>query len=144
MKVSFSASYFEIPVVQQILLSCDQVFSTNVTREADIRAILGDKLKMERRTTDDDQVFRNQHPDYEFVTFRDLRTAIKNALMAGDQQTAELLLNYCGWSKRPQLLGDEEEGIEGWEYWNRGTNKSITTSDEQIPAEIIASMAKSF
>ncbi len=161
-RVALSASYWMVPVVQETLRSCDLILTSNHRMEPELTRLFGAKVRcvscvrqwdaMENRPTDPRDYCNTNTDLYTLhvpfgavtITFGGLRAIIKQSLLDGCQETAKQLTNYCGWEKSPQLLYDEE-GIEGHVWTSRShPGKEYTEIDDDVPAEVIASMARSF
>lgn len=137
MKISTSASYFEIPVVQAELHTCDLIFTSQRDSEDKLRAVFGDKIRIIahgdgglRKALQDEGV-----EEGEVITFGSLRKIIKAALQAKDQITAGLLTEYCGW--RPN------SDATHWSSRNHTEMKPIYI-EGIVPDEIMESMVRSF
>lgn len=141
-RIAISASYFNIPCVQTVLRTCDVIFTSNVDQLPRLIELFGDKVKT-IEYDDDGQIIGLPLHD-EKITFSDLRKAIKARLADGDQETAKLLTDYCGWSKFPIMLYDEE-GLEGYQWRRRdGTGHEYEIIGGEVPDEVIEAMAKGF
>jgi hypothetical protein len=139
-KVALSASYYNIPVVLDILKGCDVVFTTNQSAKDALDRLLGPGkvfcLKPVPYEHDLKATCRIAK-DAECISFSDLRRAIKAKLAEEDQETARLLLDYCGWNMVPTLLYDEE-GIEGYQYVNNNyPGECWEEIGDTVPTEVI-------
>lgn len=139
MKVALSASYFEIPCVAEVLLECEAIFTTNVMKRDELYEALGEhRVKFLPSGVGEmyDWVKSRYPSGTEFITFPDLRKIIKAKLTDRDVDTAERLLDYCGWGRR-SVYGDIL-------YTKRGEEERYVSKDGEIPDEVFAAMAASF
>lgn len=141
-KWATSASYWNVKAVQDVLLQCDRIYSTNIGARSQLVELFGDRMIFYRGQLPltEEELTR---PDIELIGFSELRQLVRLALLKRDQQAANAIAEYYGWEATPVLLYDEE-GIEGYEWTKRGCNDEFFSLVKNVPGDLIVKLSKTF
>lgn len=140
-KISMTASYYNVPIVRELLHTCDVIYTTNTDRLPQLREIFGDKVVVNYPVKLTEHELMDQYPNAEFIVFGDLRYIIRKSIEAGDKETIDSLIAYCGWSKSSVALYDGE-GVDGHAWVKSG--KEYTAVGDDVPQQVIDDMAGCF
>lgn len=96
MKVSFSASYWQIPCVREFLDSCDLIYSQNIDRSRELRELFGERIQfIPSGTAVYDWLYaRHEDEDDEVFTYTSLRQLIREAIADDDYYSIYALAQH--------------------------------------------------
>lgn len=135
MKVSLSASYWNVPCVRDILLDCDIIYTTNIGAKDSLCELFRNVRFIPDSCADMMEFLRNRHEGAEIFDFSDFRKMIRDSLSIGNIETARSLVNYFGFK-----ITEQKSGKEKWE------SSTITGFCDigSVPENVFENMQKSF
>lgn len=137
-RIALSASYFNVPQVADLLVTCDVIYTTNWERLSDLKETFGShriNLKPHGLPAFDHWVVEQEDHGYgvEVITFSDIKAAFRRGIAEANDALLIEYARHFGWQANPVSLYDEE-GVEGT-LWTK-YDMEYTSLDGEVPPEV--------